>query len=57
MPDIIQTESVETIFFPMDFEYFENMEYLKQDYESWIAACGGESTNISNRKIKFITAS
>lgn len=57
MPDIIQTESVETIFFPMDFEYFENVEYMKQDYESWIAACGGKTGNISDASRVFMTVS
>ncbi len=57
MPGIIETESVERIFFPMDFEYFENIENLRHDYESWIVAGGGESSNISDRKVKFLVAS
>lgn len=32
----IKTDDIETFRFPMDYEYFQNVENLKTDYEAWM---------------------
>lgn len=56
MPMIIQTESVEKIYFPMDFEYFENIINLKHDYDSWVTSCWGSPWYLNDNN-RFATMS
>lgn len=54
-PDIIETDNIEIFNFPMDFEYFQNFEYLKADHEAMghlrdanFTCANGKRMNLTN---------